>query len=348
MRISAVRTLLSVPAIGPAIVRSYMHILNQWLWAAIVCLRLAVRRRRPDKVLVSMGTVVDALPLLLLRIVSPRTRFVCAVRGPHAANEGLAFPLLRRLFIFLERSSTAKADLVLANGSDTQRALWGQGIVSTVVPNGVSLARFAREPRAAPRPPGFPPAGTFAVVMTASLMPYRGVDTAIEALARLVAGGDTATHVAFAGKGDASIYRDLADRLGVGGRVHFLGERGDIADVVAHADAILALCDGAHAGGLSMSLLEAMAGGKPVIVWDNPCYRQVVSHEVDGLVIAERDPGALASALRRLADDSSLRAALGRVARQRVQEFDWERVTDRLIEVVGRFVPQEAARDRAH
>lgn len=324
-----VPVLSSIPWLGRHLVRSYLRVADMVLWATSVALLILLRRRERGGVFVAMGTVVDSLPLLLLPRFVHRGRFVCAVRGPHAANEALAHPRLEGIFRRIEKLATSSADLVLANGWDTQAELAGRGVSSVLVPNGVDVHALA------PQRDGPAELSPFTVVMTASLMPYRGIDTAIDAIALMAAEGGSPPQLAFAGKGDPTRWAALAQERGVAHLVTFLGERRDVPLLLRRADVVLALCEGAHGGGLSMSLLEAMAAAKAVVIWDNPTYRQLIVDGRNGVVVPERDPPALARALSALRADADLRKELGRCAQVRAAEFDWEAVTDRVVRVLG-------------
>jgi glycosyltransferase involved in cell wall biosynthesis len=56
-----------------------------------------------------------------------------------------------------------------------------------------------------------------------------------------------------------------------------------------------------------------------------------VRHGVDGFLVPERDPEALADYLQQLLDDRPLRVRLGAAARRRAAEFTWERYSERLL-----------------
>lgn len=110
---------------------------------------------------------------------------------------------------------------------------------------------------------------------------------------------------------------DLARSLGVADRVLFLGVRKDVPDVLRAAD-VFALTSVSEAA--SLTLLEAMATGLPVVataVGGNP---EIVRHEREGLLIPRGDPAACADAFHRLLRDPDLAARLGVAARRRVEE----------------------------
>ena len=78
-------------------------------------------------------------------------------------------------------------------------------------------------------------------------------------------------------------------------------------------------------------LLEAMAASKPIIASNIDGYSEVVSDGVDGLLVEPQDEDALAQALRKLLSDKSLREQLGAGGRAKVEDYSWERVSQRVM-----------------
>lgn len=88
-----------------------------------------------------------------------------------------------------------------------------------------------------------------------------------------------------------------------------------------------------HEEGQPIAILEAMAAGLPVVVTAIGANPDVVRDGVDGLLVAPRDPSALADALERLLRDPVARRRLGAAARERAQDgFDRGVLRDRLLE----------------
>jgi L-malate glycosyltransferase len=109
----------------------------------------------------------------------------------------------------------------------------------------------------------------------------------------------------------------LAARLGLAGRVLFLGFRSDVADLLAVStvSVLPSLSEG-----LSNVLLESMAAGVPVVatrVGGNP---EAVEHGVTGLLVAPADAFALAHAVTLLLEHPHLARCYGEAARRRVHE----------------------------
>ncbi len=97
--------------------------------------------------------------------------------------------------------------------------------------------------------------------------------------------------------------------------VHILGARGDIPELMAAADAFVfpSLFEG-----LGVALLEAMAGGLPVVTTDVAPMNTIVTHGETGLLVPPRDAAAIAGAVARLVDDIELGARLGAAAREHI------------------------------
>jgi glycosyltransferase involved in cell wall biosynthesis len=70
--------------------------------------------------------------------------------------------------------------------------------------------------------------------------------------------------------------------------------------------------------GVSLTILEAMAAGVPIVATAVGGTPEVVD-AASGLLVPARDPEAFARAIRRLSDDHDLRATMARAARARVE-----------------------------
>lgn len=118
-----------------------------------------------------------------------------------------------------------------------------------------------------------------------------------------------AVHLVFAG--DGPIYdrlRDYIAECGLTDRIHLLGLRRDIPNVLAGCD-FFALATWQEA--LGTSFIEAMAAGLAVIGTAVDGVPEVISDGVNGLLVPSKDQAALTRALYALVDDAALRCRLG-------------------------------------
>lgn len=202
--------------------------------------------------------------------------------------------------------------------------------------SGVRTPERRAEPGAVRRELGI---GDDAVVIgaVARLARQKRFDRLIRALATL----PDEVHCVLAGDGEErGALARLAVELGVAKRVHLLGFRREVGDVM---DALDVFVVSSEREGLSNAMLEAMAAGVPVVSTAVSGAREALESEsgVPAGVVVGFDEGALSAALRRLIDDATLRRDMGLAARERAQsEFSWDTSLDRwerfLFRGVGR------------
>jgi glycosyltransferase involved in cell wall biosynthesis len=109
----------------------------------------------------------------------------------------------------------------------------------------------------------------------------------------------------------------LVRELEIADRVRFLGVRFDVPDLLRAAD-VFALTSVSEAA--SLTLLEAMASGLPVVVTDVGGNPEIVRDGVDGLLVPRGDDRAAAAAFLRLLDDPAAAARMGAAGRARTHE----------------------------
>lgn len=182
----------------------------------------------------------------------------------------------------------------------------------------VQLGIPARETEPASRPVsrralGLPADGVV-VVATAALRPEKRLDVLLDALAELRSAGVEITAVLMGDGPEREALEAQAERLGLGARARFLGNRTDVQDVLAAAD-IGVLCSDRE--GTPLAVLEYMQAGCGIVATSVGGVPAVIRHEREGLLVAPGSPGELAQALGRLSADTDLRETLGRAARER-------------------------------
>ncbi len=123
-----------------------------------------------------------------------------------------------------------------------------------------------------------------------------------------------AIHLLVVGDGELRTrLEEEARSLGVASRVHFLGWRTDIPEILAQTDIVVltSLKEGTPA-----VLIEAAAAGRPVVSSDVGGIRSIVEHKETGLLVPPGNPIELALSIRFLADHPQLRRAMGIRARR--------------------------------
>ena len=134
----------------------------------------------------------------------------------------------------------------------------------------------------------------------------------------------------------------FAREAGIADRVLTIGFRSDMPDVLAAADIV---ADLSYEGlGITGTLREAMALGKPVIASAAGGNPELVVDGESGLLVPPRDPAAMAAAVRRLLTDPALSARLARGGRQRVEAgFSSEVRLDRIEALYARLLREKSS-----
>ncbi len=238
-----------------------------------------------------------------------------------SVRETWMFRILSKLAHRVVSVSEDARQLTIAEGIPAER--------TCLIRNGVDLSRF---PYAGPNAVG--PA-----LLVARLSPEKDVATLIHAVkhaSRILKSERTALTLEIAGDGvTRPQLESLSRSLGLGDSIRFLGERNDIPSLLAKASMFVlpSLTEG-----ISLTLLEAMARGLPVVatrIGGNP---EVVLDGRTGFLVPARNPEALASAMVRLHQHPTLAKHMGWLGRQRVeQEFS---VADMIRRYEQRYVDE--------
>lgn len=270
--------------------------------------------------------------------------------GPPAALASLGTPLVVSLHgsdiylaeghwaLALAAASALRAAAAVTACSGDLRArgvrLGARPQRSHVIPYGVNPRQFRPDPaaRAAVRAELGLAADAPLVLGLGRLVAKKGFGVLLTAWPQVLQAIPGATLV-IVGYGDlrASLEQQAA-ALGLGGRVRFTGqlERERAAAFVAASDVFALPIVREGVDGLPNVLLEAMGAGRAVVASCVAGVPDVVDEGVHGLLVPERDAGALAHAIVRLLRDPALAAQLGAAARARVErELTWERTAER-------------------
>lgn len=170
------------------------------------------------------------------------------------------------------------------------------------------------------------------LLTVARLVPHKGQDMAIEALASIAPDFPDSRYLLVGGGRDRARLEALARSLGIGDRVIFAGMLTDSEIAEAYATATVyvgpsRLDRGINVEGFGISFIEAAASGTPSVAGDSGGVRSAVRDGETGFVIPPTDVKAIASALRTLLTDRARREQMGRAARAAVEShYNWARV----------------------
>jgi len=168
----------------------------------------------------------------------------------------------------------------------------------------------------------------FVVGTVGRLVPAKAYDLFLEAAHELLR---TDGRMRFLIVGDGRLRADLearARRLGLEGRVLFLGNRTDIPEVLAAMDVYVIT---SVREGLPVSLVEAMLAARPIVSTSVGGIPEVLEEPGTGLLIPSGDKAALVAAVAGLAADPGKRESMGRAARQAaVRRYSPATVLDKL------------------
>jgi glycosyltransferase involved in cell wall biosynthesis len=132
---------------------------------------------------------------------------------------------------------------------------------------------------------------------------------------------DPKAHLVLVGEGILQEgLEEQAKNLGLANRVHFLGLRSDIPDVLGATDVFVLSSDWE---GNPLSVMEAMASGLPIVSTDAGGVPTLFESGKEGFIVARGDAQALGNSMASLLRDRETRESLGRAAARRAKEtFD--------------------------
>ncbi|HVE07653.1 MAG TPA: glycosyltransferase family 4 protein [Paraburkholderia sp.] len=154
--------------------------------------------------------------------------------------------------------------------------------------------------------------------------PRKNLGTVLKALTLL----PQHVQIAVAGYLPGSPYPEEARALGIADRVHFLGLVKEMPALMHSVDAFVFP---SRYEAMSLSLLEAMAAGLPVVTARTAGGAEIITPECGIVLDDPDDPRTLADAIGRLADDDDARRAMGVAAAELATGFGWARMAAQYI-----------------
>ncbi len=310
-----------------------LHRRSRWNLAAWLPLLKLLRREHVD-VLHSHKFGANVWGALLGRIAG----VTVIVAHEHSwAFEGK--PLRR----FLDRELIARASsmIVAVSREDRRRMIEIEGIPPdrvAVIPNGIpdlspSTSHDVVIPSDIPR-------GAAVIGAVSMLRPEKGIDNLIRAAA-LLKPSFPALRVLIAGEGDRSPIEALIHDLALDDTVHLLGLRTDVPALL-EAFQVAVICSDRE--GSPLSVIEYMAAARPIVATRVGGVPDLIDDGVEGLLVARRDPAALAAAIGSLLRDPEHATEMGRRARERQsRDFTVQATVTRLEQLYVRELDRVAS-----
>ena len=270
-------------------------------------------------------------------------------QSPEELEDGLRLQAERKAMVMADAivaaSPLEKSQMARLYGADPGKI--------AVIPPGVDLNLFRPIPRDEAKAWVGVPEGLRNILFVGRIEPLKGIDTLLRALALMVRDKPDWHHnlcVAIIG-GDASVpveemeaemvrLHALCEELGLNDLVTFLGKQ-DQTSLPYYYSSAEVLVMPSHYESFGMVALEAMACGTPVIASRVGGLTFNVLHETTGLHVPERNPEALADAIRRLMTDESLYRRLSEGALQEARGNGWEQITGKIIELYEQVPSQK-------
>ena len=333
-------TIERAPVVGPSVARRMGYlafalgrsigagrvdvVLTRDLSVAAALLR-APGALRPPIVYESHGyapDVASALPALVSTATAPGARKLRRL----AEREGAVW-----------RGANGYVTITRGLANDLETRFGARGHLA-IVPDGVRLQAGSSEPaREIPRSSDRP-----LVVYAGHLYAWKGVDVLLEALVEvpeadgLIVGGH-------AEEPDLARVRALADKLGIASRVRFTGlvDPPDVRALLSQAS-VLVLPNPPSAISTRftspLKLFEYMAARRPIVATDLPAMREVLTPDVNAILVVPGSAPALSAGIRRVLSDPELAVRLSEAAATAVLDYTWDRRAERIEALLGSVV----------
>lgn len=289
-----------------------LGVLGQGTWRASWALRRRLRELRPDVL-----HTHNPAPHLIGSIAARLARVPVVLHTKHGRN----YPHDKKK-VFQNRFASWLSDVIVpvsGDAADVARVIEKvpAGKVH-LIRNGIDLASFPEVER--------PPIGRIrrAIHVARLIYPTKDQKTLMRAV-RLVADREPTFVLDVVGDGPHRADIELlCDELQLREHVRFLGYRRDVHELLGEAEFFVL---SSVKEGLSLTLLEAMATGLPIVATRVGGNGEVVAEGETGFLVPAEDPEAMAAAILAMLDDSGRARAMGRRGRRRVEEhFDLQKV----------------------
>ncbi len=235
--------------------------------------------------------------------------------------------LYTALNAYWEKQAFKKAKVIVAVSVKVAQELVDIGVPNSqirVIVNGVDLEEFS--PGVASRQTwGLPENVPLALFAGDIRTPRKNLDTVLHALVKV-----PDLHLVVLGTTEGSPFLELTESLGLNQRVHFLGYRRDVAQIMQAVDLFVFP---SRYEACTLVLLEALASGLPVITATATGGAELVSREC-GIVLPDSDDiDALADALSSLVSDRTVMQQMSKAARSVAEQYSWTTMAQTYVDL---------------
>ncbi|MGG3280308.1 glycosyltransferase family 4 protein [Paenibacillus solani] len=231
----------------------------------------------------------------------------------------------------LERHALKRTKQIVAVSEQVKQELIQDARVNpykvSVISNGVDLNEFY--PRTVNREDFNLDVHTTYALFAGDLKSSRkNLDTVLEALTQV-----DHIHLLVLGYAEKSVYPHMAERLGISQRVHFLGYRRDIAEIMSLADMFIFP---SRYEPFSLVILEAMASGLPVITSSRCGAVELLSDDSAVVMEDPDDTETLVNALRELVSNKERLETMSLRAREDARKNSWGNMSNQYMHLINR------------
>ncbi|HEB87708.1 MAG TPA: glycosyltransferase family 4 protein [Gammaproteobacteria bacterium] len=302
-----------------------------FLTSLFVSLFILARRVRPD--------VIHAhwiIPTGFIAVLVGRLLGIPVITTVHGGD---AFSLRSSVLRWLKKFTLNNSSIWTSNTHSTADAAMSGSDISTpmVIPMGVDVQLFSSGDRALQRS-GLKEREQV-VLFVGRLVEKKGCNVLIEAFGHLVRDYPGNVVLWIVGDGDErDALEALVSNMGLSQSVRFFGvqSNGYLPDIYAGSDLFVLPSIEDRKGdteGQGVVLLEAMAGGVPIIASQVGGVEEVIEDNVSGWLIESSAPELLADRIRVCLRSPDLRAAVAERARSHVMSYDWPVVAHHFVEL---------------
>ncbi len=250
-----------------------------------------------------------------------------------------------------EKQAFRKAQVVVAVSDKVAQDLLAIGVTPKsikVILNGVDLQEFS--PGISKRQKWQLPEDVHIALFAGDIrLSRKNLDTVLQALVKV-----PELHLAVAGNTQGSPYLQLVESLGLSQRVHFLGQRPDVPELMKAVDFLVFPSRYEPFG---LVVIEAMASGLPVITARSTGAADLVTPE-SGIVLSDSDdPEALTQAMQLLTSDCAERSAggnrtlrqqMGKAARLVAEQHSWTNMAQTYLDLFEELINHEKYSSHPH